>query len=63
MEYLQNHKKAKKFYNKALKLDPNFAPAWMNQGIICHNLGEYEEALKCCRLALQTGEVLTYEHQ
>ncbi|MCI2424414.1 tetratricopeptide repeat protein, partial [Candidatus Acetothermia bacterium] len=34
-------------YDKALEIDPKYAPAWNNKGIALHKLERYEEAIRC----------------
>ena len=55
---LQNHKKnnfqvAKNFYNKTLKLNPNYVEAYTNLGILHNRLGENQKALSCFKKAIQ----------
>lgn len=45
--------KAIAFYDKALKLQPNFAEAWDNRGRALATLGQYEEAIASYDKALQ----------
>ncbi|MFC0774737.1 tetratricopeptide repeat protein [Terrimonas alba] len=41
----ENYKKAIKYYERAVKIDPEFAFAWDNIGIAYRKLGEYDKAL------------------
>ena len=41
-------KKEVEYYTKALEIDPKYADAWNNKGLVLlHQLGRYEEAIRC----------------
>lgn len=40
-------------YDKAIKLQPNYAKAWYNKGYILEKQGKYEEALHCFDKAIE----------
>jgi tetratricopeptide (TPR) repeat protein len=44
--YKKKYDEAIESYEKALAIDPNYAPAWHNKGLVLHNLGKYDEAIK-----------------
>ena len=48
-----NHKKAIKYFEKAVKIDPEFAFAWDNMGLAYRKLGEYDKALECYKKSLE----------
>jgi tetratricopeptide (TPR) repeat protein len=33
-------------FNKAKEISPGFAPAWLNKGIVFHEMGRHDEALR-----------------
>jgi tetratricopeptide (TPR) repeat protein len=35
------------YYEEAIRIDPNYAPAWGNKGNILLNLGKHNEAIEC----------------
>lgn len=39
--------KSLEFFDKALKIDNQYSPAWNNKGVALLNLEKYEDALKC----------------
>jgi tetratricopeptide (TPR) repeat protein len=49
----RNFRKALKFYDIALEINPNDERPWNNKGIAYRNLGNIEEARKCFNHALQ----------
>ena len=48
-----HYREALLFFEKALKIDPKYAPAWNNKGAALYNLGRYEEAITCYEKALE----------
>jgi len=34
-------------YDKALQIDPNYADAWFNKGMILKKMGQTQEAMRC----------------
>ncbi|CAL1296231.1 unnamed protein product [Larinioides sclopetarius] len=45
--------KAQELYKKSMALDPSFAPAYYNHGVINYRLGLFESAVKDLRRAVQ----------
>ena len=43
--FLKEYEGAIKDYDKAIELDPNFAPAYHNRGIAKYELKQYSEAI------------------
>ena len=41
------HEEAIAFFERAIKLDPNYATARHNKGVSLHTLGRYREAIEC----------------
>ncbi len=50
---LGKYEEAIECFDKAIELNPNFAPAWNNKGVALAKLGKYEEAIKCYDKALE----------
>jgi len=48
-----NYVKAIKFYKKAIKLDPNFAFAWDNMGLLYRKLEKYDKAIEAYENSLK----------
>jgi tetratricopeptide (TPR) repeat protein len=48
-----NHKKAIKYFEKAVKIDPEFAFAWDNMGLAYRKLGDYDKALEFYKKSLE----------
>lgn len=49
----EDYYKAKDFYEKAVKLDPKFAFAWDNLGIIYRKMNDYDKAIEMYNKSLQ----------
>ena len=43
---LGKYQEAIEWYDKALKIDPNYVDALNNKGIALNNLGKYQEAIE-----------------
>ncbi|MBC7101588.1 tetratricopeptide repeat protein [Methanothermobacter sp. KEPCO-1] len=54
----KEYQKALKYYDKALKINPEYAEAWNNKGIILKELKKYKKALKCYNKALEINPEL-----
>ncbi|UXM84991.1 tetratricopeptide repeat protein [Methanococcus aeolicus] len=48
-----DYKTALKYYNEALKIDPNITSIWNNKGNSLYYLGRYSESIECYNKALQ----------
>ncbi len=40
-------------YNKALEINPDYADAWINKGVVLENQNKYAETLECYNKALE----------
>ncbi|MFN3466494.1 MAG: tetratricopeptide repeat protein, partial [Candidatus Brocadiales bacterium] len=49
----RHHREALSFFEKALELDPKYAPVWNNKGLALNNLGRYKEAIEKYQEALR----------
>ncbi len=47
------NEQALSFFDKALEIDPNYAPAWNNKGLALYKLGKNEEAIEEYQKALE----------
>ena len=47
---------ALKCFDNALRMNPQYASAWMNKGISLANLGYIREALKCFDKAIEINQ-------
>ena len=54
-----NIEEAKKYFNKAIKLDPQFAISWYNLGSLENQIGNYKSAKKYFTNAIRLQEDLT----
>ncbi len=43
-------------YERVLDMDPSYAAAWNNLGLLHHRMGQYERAGQCYRAALEADE-------
>ena len=43
-------------YERVLDMDPGYAAAWNNLGLLHHRMGQYERAGECYRAALETDD-------
>ena len=50
---LGRYAEALPYFDKALKIDPNFKDAWNDKGLCLINLERYEEAIVCYDKALK----------
>jgi len=50
---LRKHQKAKSCYEKAIQINPNYADAHNNLGLVFDELGEYQKAITCYQEALK----------
>ena len=48
-----DHQQKLACFDKAIRADPDYAPAWSNKGYVLLSLKNYEEALKCCSKAVE----------
>jgi len=53
------HTDALALYDEILKLDPDFAGAWSNKGVVLVELGRTDEAIKCYGRALEINPSLS----
>ena len=51
----------KKYFKKAIELDPNFVEAYCGYGLSCHRLGEYETANSFLQKGLTIAQKKKYE--
>jgi len=51
----------KKYFNKAISLDPNFVEAYCAYGLTCHRLGEYETANSLLQKGLTIAQKKKYD--
>jgi len=49
----ERHKEALKAYEEAIKINPKFAEAWLNKGVVLSELEKHEEALKAFDKAIE----------
>ena len=52
---LSNHKQAIADYDKAIKLDVEFALAYYNRGLACSAFGSHEQAIADWKIAARLG--------
>lgn len=47
------HKDSIEYFDKAIRINPNYADAWSNKGAALAGLGEYEDAFECYKKAIK----------
>ena len=57
-----NHEAAKNLYEKVLKIDPNYARAHNNLGVIFKALGEHQKAKDCFEKAIEINPNYAHAH-
>ena len=55
------YKEAIVYYNKSIKLNPNYSAAYYNRGSVKADLGEYEEAIKDYDMAIELDHIIITE--
>jgi Tfp pilus assembly protein PilF len=53
LDNLGKHNEAIEYFDKAIKIDPNYADAWNNKGVALKNLGKHNEAIECYDKAIK----------
>jgi tetratricopeptide (TPR) repeat protein len=53
LKNLGKHNEAIECYDKAIKIDPNYALAWNNKDLALYNLGKYNESIECYDKAIK----------